>query len=146
MTSGIKGVNIFLKKVYLKDGDDLDFFEIKNLLAIKLKGYKMKKSTYFKYLMKVLITPSCWVRSYQTSEVNDEKLLDLLKKHKFKKIDNSTASLGGVVFWVGNHPYSSFFLIKASALTTKEKMLPKRTTVLYAYDRLLEDTIGDKHV
>ena len=106
----------------------------------------MKKSTYFKYLMKVLITPSCWVRIYQSSEAHDAKLLDLLKKYKFEKIDNFTTSLGGVVFWIKNHPYASFYLFKESFQTTKEKMLPKRTTVLYAYDRLIEDTMGDKNV
>lgn len=101
----------------------------------------MKKSTYFKYLMKVLITPRCWIRMFPSSEALDAKLLDLLKKHKFKKIDDYEAKLGNLTFWIKNHPHASFCSRKSF-----KRSLPKRTTALYAYERLIADTSRDKHV
>ena len=97
----------------------------------------MKKSTYFYYLIKSLFEPKLRNRMYPVSEEFDKELLYLLENHKFVRIDNYRASLGGQVFWVANHPSCSFCIFQ-----THKKELPKGSTVLYAYDRLLEDTMG----
>lgn len=101
----------------------------------------MKKSTYFYYLIKVLFTPRCWIRAFPTSEELDKTLICLLKENKFKYIDDYEAKIGNLTFLIKNHPYASFYSRKSF-----KRCLPKRATALYAYDRLIEDIMGDKNV
>lgn len=94
----------------------------------------MAKVKNLKYLVRVLLTPTCWIRNERTNNVWDRELNQLMEKYDFQPITGYTARLGPVELWVANHPYASFTL-------RNQTFLPKRTTVLRAYDKYVADLI-----
>ena len=91
---------------------------------------------WLKYTIKVLLTPSCWIRNYPTSKVWDMRLLNLMEENKWRGNDTYTAYIGKEEIWIKNHPYASF---EPGAMV---QMLPSRKTALYAMDRLEQDLLG----
>lgn len=94
---------------------------------------------WMKYTIKVLITPSCWIRNYQTSKNWDKKFLKLLEENKWGSPDQYTACLGDIVIWIANYPYASFNPCSTAGL----RVLPSRKTAMYARERLEQDLLGD---
>ena len=93
---------------------------------------------WLKYTIKVLLTPSCWVRIHRTSRIWDKQLQKLLEENKWRNHDWYTAYLDNNEIWISNHPYASFCPYKP----VKLNVLPRRKTVLYAADRLEQDLLG----
>ena len=83
-------------------------------------------------MWKVLITPACWIQNYDYSKAWDIKLKKLMEENKFTGLDLYTARLGNQSIWIANHPYASF---TSSYLNVR----PKRSTILYAWDKLEKD-------
>lgn len=81
-------------------------------------------------MVRVLLTPGCWLQNERYSPALDARLRTLLESEKFTKITNHTACIGNLVLWTANHPYASF---------TPEigpKCRPSRATILDAADKL----------
>lgn len=93
---------------------------------------------WLKYTIKVLITPSCWIRNYRTSKIWDKQFLKLLEENNWERTSVYTAYIGSEEVWISNHPYASFFPYRPAG----GGALPSRKTVLYAMDRLVQDLLG----
>lgn len=87
---------------------------------------------WLKYTIKVLITPSCWIRDQSTSKVWDMRFLKLLEENKWERPEPYTACLGNIEIWTSSHPYASFSAWNPVRL----RVIPSRKTSLYAMDRL----------
>lgn len=87
-----------------------------------------------KYLLKVLITPSCWIQNNKYSAIWDDKLNRLMATHKFEHLNSCESKLGGLIIWIENHPYASFTY-------TRIKVRPSRRTILRAFEKLQKDLI-----
>lgn len=94
---------------------------------------------WLKYTIKVLLTPSCWIRDHPTSKVWDMRLLNLMEENKWRVNDRYTACLGNIEIWIANYPYTSFNPCNTAGL----RVLPSRKTSLYAMDRLEQDLLED---
>lgn len=86
-----------------------------------------------KYLLKVLITPMCWMQNYRYSETWNTTLNKLLTTNNFEYQDSAHAKIGKYIVWIENHPYASFHP------TNNISVRPSRRTILKAYDKLLAD-------
>lgn len=65
----------------------------------------------------------------------DRQLNELMSVFKFIYIDKWTASLGGHIIWIKNHPHSSFHIYEPC----KERYRPSRITLIKAHDRYIKD-------
>lgn len=75
------------------------------------------KNRYLKesmLLLRVLLTPMCWIRNGWTDKEWDRSLrAKLLDDPEIIVNDGGcTASIDGVTIWIANHPYASGQLIK----------------------------------
>ena len=95
-----------------------------------------------KTLIRILTTPSCWIRKYKTDLIWDMKLNQLLDKHDFADIGEYTAKLGNTLIWHSNHPYASFSPYRPVVGTVS--ILPTRTTVFRAYDKLVRQLMEEQ--
>lgn len=87
-----------------------------------------------KEILRVLLTPACWIQVNAYSAVWDAKLNALMRTHRFTNIREHTADLGDYTVWISNHPYGSF-----SRYGHGPKVRPRRATILAAHDKLLND-------
>lgn len=92
----------------------------------------MKKLYWFFFF---LFKPSYWVMNYRYSKEWDEKINDLMNKHKFEK-NHMTANLGDTKIWVVNHPYASFVPYQNTY-----NIRPSRKTIYLAHKKLLKDVL-----
>jgi hypothetical protein len=88
-----------------------------------------------KEILIVILHPSTWAQEYRYSEVWDTALNHFMETEKFKDIGEHTATIGGVVIWIANHPYASF------STYGKFHVRPKRATILRARKKLMNDLI-----
>lgn len=80
-----------------------------------------------RYLLRVLFTPSCWVRARKVDRVWDRVLNEVLDTNpEIKRVDAYRASINGYQVWVENCPYS--------ALKSPREGLPTRRTVFRFFD------------
>lgn len=87
-----------------------------------------------KEIIRVLLTPTCWVQVDEYSAVWDAKLNVLMRTHRFTHIGEYTAEIDGITVWIANHPYASFHPYGHGP-----KVRPRRATILAAHDKLLND-------
>jgi hypothetical protein len=78
-----------------------------------------------KYWIKVLLTPSCWIRNYPYSKEYDDICLKQLENPVFTNVGEHYAQLNGKLVWINNYPYAAFHL-ERGRLAYK---LPSRRTV-----------------
>ena len=96
-----------------------------------------------KYIIKVLLSPVCWLRNYKYSKQWDKELNKLMKEHKFTSPTEYDVMLGKRKLWIENYPYACFddsynWNIPDTLYT--DKRMPSRVTVLKLADKLFEDT------
>lgn len=89
----------------------------------------------YKYYLKVLITPSIWLRNGSTNHYATAMLLRDLELGIREKPTEHTALIGKNRYWIENHPYASFSCY--NDFIDMEHVLPARAAVLYAYDQVL---------
>jgi hypothetical protein len=89
-----------------------------------------------KNLLRILSTPSCWIRNHSTDKTWDLILRQAMAKHKFEPVTQYTAKLGDLIVWVRNHPYCSFH-------PEGMEVLPRRSTVFEAQAKYLRDTLSN---
>lgn len=87
-----------------------------------------------KEILRVLLTPNCWLQVQPYSAAWDAKLNALMRTHRFTNIGEHTARLGDYEVWISNHPYGSF-----NPWRHGPKVRPRRATMLAAHDKLLND-------
>lgn len=90
-------------------------------------------------LLRVLLTPSCWMRVGKYSTEWDLEFTELMENHTFEGRKEYSVQLGPVRVWLGNHPYASFSSFKYDGQVVCGP-LPKRITVLRAMDKLRCET------
>lgn len=88
------------------------------------------------YLLRVLVTPSCWLQNYPYSTAWDAELRRLMNTNCFVCEDRYTALLDGRRIWISNHPYASFTPYWEIA-----RVRPSRSTILEAFDKLQRDQL-----
>jgi len=88
--------------------------------------------------LRVILTIGCWVTVRDYSKAWDTELNDLMKTNRFMEIDAYTATLGGHLIWLENHPYASFHKYSHD-FTARLQPIPKRITMLRAMDNVKED-------
>ena len=86
-------------------------------------------------LLRILTTPSCWIRNYAYSHAWDKELNALMDKYNFEPSTVAVATLGPYTVWIENHPYASFHQYLPNTI----KLLPSRATVFRAMDKLNAD-------
>ena len=99
---------------------------------------------------RVLTTPSCWLRVGEYDEAWDREVNDALQRYSFERaplipnspwsgyvspLSNWEVKLGPLVLWACNHPFASF----APSDIHYRKSLPRRITVLRAWDKLIDE-------
>jgi hypothetical protein len=85
--------------------------------------------------LKILFSPRYWIMNEEYNKALDEHLNKLMDEHDFVDIDKHSAKIGGVIFWVANHPYASFTYY----LSTRGR--PSRLTLMRAWNKLSYDFI-----
>lgn len=90
-------------------------------------------------LIRILTTPSCWLRNYPYSPELDRQLNELMDKHTFVPLGAHRAQLGPIVLWTANHPYASFHIMFNDL--TSMRLMPSRATVFRAHDKYLHDLV-----
>lgn len=80
-------------------------------------------------ILRVVLTPSCWMQNGPYSAGWDMKLRRLMANGKFTPNDKFTVYIGGVQVWIANHPYASFTPCFSEAR-------PSRITILNAWKKL----------
>ncbi len=85
-------------------------------------------------VLRVLITPSCWLQVGTYSEDWDRTLVGLLQTDRFRNIGDYDATIGAYSVWIANHPYGSmrFGVFR-----------PRRATILRAAQKLAADMIAN---
>lgn len=72
------------------------------------------------------------------SKVWDDKLKDLLSKHRFTEITQFDAMLGGQRIWIENQPYATMNPV-LDGHNTPVEIRPSRYTILRAIKQLNKD-------
>ena len=93
-----------------------------------------------KTILRILTTPSCWIRNHKTDLIWDMKLNQLLDKYDFADIEEHTARLGDQKVWIKNHPFASFSPYNRPYGPLH--VLPKRETVFRAHDKLVRQMVN----
>lgn len=93
-----------------------------------------------KTIIRILATPSCWIRNHKVDLVWDMKLNQLLDKYDFTDITEHTVTLGSTRVWIKNHPYASFSPYSPAAGTVS--VLPTRETAFRAHDKLVHQMVN----
>jgi len=58
----------------------------------------------FWYYMRIILTPSCWIRVGSTDKAWDSLVQEQLKNPVFTNNKEFTVELNGVELWIGNYP------------------------------------------
>ena len=91
-----------------------------------------------KDILRVIVTPTCWVRIDQYSKIWDAELNRLLDTCKITNIDEYSVMIGGKRIWIANHPYGSGSIV-GSGITCA------RTTAFRLWDETIKAIVfGDK--
>ena len=64
--------------------------------------------SYLLHLIRVLTTPSCWIRNRSTNKIWDREINLQLNNPTFTEVGNATCRLNGQAIWTENYPYDSF--------------------------------------
>ena len=81
--------------------------------------------------LRVLLTPSCWIRNYRTSPHLSRFIQDHLRAGEQPEVLNGFhAKLGGKVLWVRNYPYG----YGSEAAFATRGPIPDRKTVFMLAD------------
>ena len=95
-----------------------------------------------KTLFKIITTPSCWIRNYDTCKIWDARLNGLLDNEDFEMYSGGHTIYfpkSGIRVWVSNFPYCfGDFYGKGRYINQEFHVLPTRTTVFRLHDMLLE--------
>ncbi len=81
--------------------------------------------------LRIIMTPSCWIRNRSTNKQWDRMVLSQLKTPHFTENDNYTVMLNGVQMWVENYPYAY-----GTDYTGLNDGMPSRATVFRLKDAL----------
>lgn len=86
------------------------------------------------YALRVVVTPNCWTRNYNTSKELDGLINDMLDSGaNIEIIDEYTTKLGGVILWTSNFPYAYGRIDSTASRVFRNlrslKGLPNRITV-----------------
>ena len=84
------------------------------------------------YLVRIIITPGCWIRNNLTNRRYSKIMEAQLEKHQPARISPHRATLNGVEVWVSNYPYDY-----GSDETGRMKGLPSRRVAF-----MLRDAMG----
>jgi len=84
-----------------------------------------------KNIIRILTTPSCWLRHESTNKYWDKKLNEMLDNPEFTNFGSHTVKLNGIEIWVQNKYYSSAGWYKKGV---SAPYLPKRSTVFRFHD------------
>lgn len=79
---------------------------------------------WLKYTIKVLLTPSCWIRNHPTSKVWDMRLLNLMEENKWRGNGRYTAYIGKEEIWIEKPPLCVVRTGRHGANTTKQENSP----------------------
>lgn len=87
-----------------------------------------------KLFLRVLVTPSFWMRDVPASKEWDRAVRALIASGKIstKKVDGYTISVGQITIWLGNFPYGYGRSYGSGACS----FLPTRRTALLLYDAI----------
>lgn len=100
----------------------------------------LTKQEWIFYTLRCIITPSCWIRNYETSSQWSVELNDILNNNPkfegFKSIFGYPYSieLNGVSIWISNYPY-------ACCNKCIEQTLPSRKLVFKFFDIMNDEKI-----
>lgn len=107
-----------------------------------------------KSIIRILQTPRCWIRSYQTNQRLDafvRTLIDHKEEVEFVGMNRFTINLrfrGRIyVFWISNHPYASLSQMTSKnderdfELTKNLECMPSRETVFDFFDTFVEPNL-----
>lgn len=82
-----------------------------------------------------LTHPSYWSRNSPYSEAWNQELIRLMDGNTFEPVTQHTVRLGGILLWIGNHPYAS--------MQPHDGPLPelsaKRITIYRAWQKMQKD-------
>jgi hypothetical protein len=88
-------------------------------------------------LLRILTTPSCWMRNRRFDARVDVVLNKLLDEYAVTKLTAHHMVIGGRVVWVANWPYCfGHFTDRSDAMG-----LPSRATCFRLRDRLMEEEL-----
>lgn len=93
---------------------------------------KMKYKEELKLFIRVLFSPSCWIRNTRCCPIWDYQLRKELQNPVFTDADRYTIKLNGVCLWSGNFPYASYSLHPPIGYES----LPSRRTVFLIHDAI----------
>ena len=89
------------------------------------------------YFIKVLLTPTCWLRNSPTSRHWDASVLENLKSPEWSDLQKHTVKLNGKTIWISNYPYASCTDHRAI-----REFMPSRITVFKFFDAIEENYQG----
>lgn len=84
------------------------------------------------YSLRVIITPSCWIRNHSIDQSFNEGMITALNDPEFNRIDEHFVELNGIKLWVCNYPYC----YGCEDLPTGLTFLPSRVTVFKLHDAI----------
>jgi len=94
------------------------------------RGIKSALNCFVMFL-RIIFTPSCWIRNRRTNRKWDRKILELLEDGDITCIGDYTARLGDKLVWIENYPYE--FGYEAYTINTG---MPSRSTVFKLKDAI----------
>lgn len=95
-------------------------------------------------LIQAILTPSCWIRNYKYDAHWDLYLRTKLKQGEtWEDIGRYTARFGGVLLWIENYPYASFYKYEGWWKEQGgDRFLPSRRTTILLRRSLMEAAGG----
>ena len=93
-----------------------------------------------KHLLRVLTSPSCWLRSWRTNKDLDAAINKLLDAGADITFDRYTTTLGPLSLWTANFPYSY-----GRENTIDGIGLPSRKTAFRLYDTIAAIKAADSN-
>lgn len=88
--------------------------------------------------IRVLYTPSCWIRNRPTNREWDKKVRQQLKNPKFTNINSYKCNLRDLTIWTENYPYAY-----GTDDTGRVKGMPSRRTVFKLRNALTKHKMGE---
>lgn len=85
-------------------------------------------------LLRIILTPGCWIRNYRKCSHIDNLINKLLDSGDIQIESECMAIIGGRTIWIGNAPYAAGTLYEGKPVMG----MPSRRTVFRLMDAIAE--------
>lgn len=95
-----------------------------------------------KYLLRTILTPSCWLRNENTDKEWNKKLNEILDDEnlKIERGDKYIIKINNIPIWIENYPYSYGYIFDRIWKTS----LPSRATV-FRLKKVVDKFLEEEH-